>query len=61
MDDLLGRLTWREKAMMHAAPAIERLESAYNWWNEVLRRSAYPAIPLPIRDMHSRYLEYEFA
>ncbi len=39
VDDLLSRLTLEEKVkqMMHAAPAIERLNiPAYNWWNEVL-------------------------
>lgn len=37
LDDLMGRLTLREKIeqMMHENPAIERLGiPAYNWWNE---------------------------
>ncbi|MBX2966337.1 MAG: glycoside hydrolase family 3 C-terminal domain-containing protein [Cyclobacteriaceae bacterium] len=39
VNDLLGRLTLQEKVsqMMHASPAIERLNiPAYNWWNEAL-------------------------
>ncbi len=39
IDDLIGRLTLKEKAslMLYNSPAIERLGiPAYNWWNECL-------------------------
>jgi beta-glucosidase len=39
VNDLIGRLTLEEKVgqMMHASPAIDRLNiPAYNWWNEAL-------------------------
>jgi beta-glucosidase len=39
VNDLIGRLTLQEKVgqMMHASPAIDRLNiPAYNWWNEAL-------------------------
>ncbi len=39
VDDLVSRMTLKEKVsqMVHPAPAIERLEvPAYNWWNECL-------------------------
>jgi beta-glucosidase len=39
VSDLIGRLTLEEKVrqMLHASPAIERLNiPAYNWWNEAL-------------------------
>ncbi len=39
VNDLIGRLTLEEKVhqMMHASPAIDRLDiPEYNWWNEAL-------------------------
>ncbi len=39
VDDLVGRMTLREKVsqMVHDAAAIERLDvPRYNWWNECL-------------------------
>lgn len=53
VDDLVGRLTLKEKVsqMLNSAPAIERLDiPAYNWWNETLHgvaRTPYKVTVFP--------------
>ncbi|MGF1587230.1 MAG: glycosyl hydrolase, partial [Bacteroidales bacterium] len=50
LDDLVGRMTLKEKVdqLMYTAPAIERLGiPGYNWWNESLHgvaRAGYATV-----------------